>query len=437
LNKHLNIFIPYSKEYRTYQLENDLTRALAITLTEDSLFFHEFLKKIFEETPFYGQLFDSMESNIKISIEIQKNTKDIKNFDHIFAISLSESKLKDFWGYLIKNNNYLDYEYICDLTIKINKILLIIEIKRDDVNCTEQLFYQIKNICKKNKQEVCKKIITAYDLNWEKLLKIAIRVLNFERSFNKKNTFLYNFIQLIESHNRNWLPETPINSLNPKDEALLKRRIESAINKTSKQHKKIEKLDYNDRLGISFPKKWANEILFNFSELGDLEITIYPGNTKGQGYKIFNNKTYFSEKIQILNKAYDLEKKYHIKFTSFQRYFSGLWFEEKDLKKELYTKENYYLYTGRIKKERWKEIEFFLDDHFKKNFNWKALADWNSKVINSGKTQFDISFGYQIYFNIPFNDLKAIDKKQKDIQNLSRLILEIFTKFQDNLLNFK
>ena len=41
MNKHLNIFTTYAKDNRTYQLENDLTRSLAICLQEDALFFHE------------------------------------------------------------------------------------------------------------------------------------------------------------------------------------------------------------------------------------------------------------------------------------------------------------------------------------------------------------------------------------------------------------
>jgi hypothetical protein len=32
MNKHLNLFTSYSKDDRNYQLENDLTRALAISL---------------------------------------------------------------------------------------------------------------------------------------------------------------------------------------------------------------------------------------------------------------------------------------------------------------------------------------------------------------------------------------------------------------------
>ena len=37
MNSHLNIYRTYTEINRKYQLENDLTRALAIALQEDSL----------------------------------------------------------------------------------------------------------------------------------------------------------------------------------------------------------------------------------------------------------------------------------------------------------------------------------------------------------------------------------------------------------------
>lgn len=68
MNKHLNFFNSYSKDERNYQLENDLTRALAICLQEDNLLLHEILKTIFTGTPFYNQLFDEYSKDNKINI---------------------------------------------------------------------------------------------------------------------------------------------------------------------------------------------------------------------------------------------------------------------------------------------------------------------------------------------------------------------------------
>lgn len=437
MNSHLNIFKTYTKKEREYQLENDLTRALAISLQEDSLFFHEILKLVFNGTDYYSQLFDSLENEVEISIDIQKQTSKITEYEHIFAITLSETSQSDFW----KSENNRNYDPICDIAIKINNIYLIIEAKRDKVDCTLQLYNQILNIISNEDKKIenlnkedFKNIITPFDLNWEKLMKIVVRVLSFEKSFGNTNRFLSDFTSLVRSHNYKLLPEAPINALSSTNKNLILRRIESAIIESSKTNDSISKLTYNDRLGISFSKSWAQEILFEISDFGDLQVYIYPGNTKSQGYELFKSVPGFNNEIELLKEKYKIEKSYHIKFTSFQKYFAGLYFKDNELKKELYTVNNFEKFTGRKKRDKWgkwNEIELLLDDSL--NYDWKTQCNWD-KLINSGKNQFDISFGYEILVTIPFEKLKKIDTNSSDLSNLIKLINEIHQKYSDDLL---
>lgn len=437
MNSHLNIFKTYTNSQRSFQLENDLTRAFAISLQEDSLFFNEVLKEVFNGTKFYSQLFDSLESETTISIDIQKRTSQISDYEHIFAITLSEAEIGNFW----EAENNRNYDPICDLVIKINNIYLIIEAKRDNFDCTAQLYNQVLNVINSeeenttslNKAEHGRKI-TPFDMNWSKLMAIAVKVLSFEKSFGNTNRFLSDFVSLVKSHNYRWLPESPINSLQSNNKSSILRRIDSAIIEASKADNNITKLHYNDRLGIVFTKSWAQEILFDINEDGDLIVAIYPGNTKSQGYNIFRTDPTFSREIQILDETYLVSKNYHIKFTSFQKYFTGLWFGDNKLKQELYTRNNFYKYTGRKKRGKaWNEIEKLFDNNL--NFDWKKECKWNEKIINSGKNQFDISFGYVMVLKIPFDKLKELDTVQSDLNNLTELIKEINKEFSDNLLN--
>jgi len=436
MNNHLNVFKTYSKENRAYQLENDLTRSLAICLQEDALFFHEFLKIIFNqsETDFFNRLFESIDSNNEINIDIQLNANKITNFDYVFAVSLSENEMSDFWS----QNFEKDYDPICDLVIKINNIIIVIETKRDNVNCTAQLYNQIFNICKFNFVDKeftnlnFKEIIYPFDLNWKKLMIIATKVASFEKSTNNHNRFLVDFIELIKSHNHNWLPESSIYSLKPENKILIERRIESAIIDLCKTNN-INKLQYNDRIGIDFQLPWAQEILFSINDKGDLVSAIYPGNTKGQGYHLFNSDPKFSDKIEIQSIEYDVEKMYHIKFTSFQKYFTGLWFGDKELKDNLYTSLNFNKFTGRKKRGiHWSEIENLFNMYL--NFDWKSKCKWDELIIGSGKNQFDISFGYKIAITIPFEKLKSIDLKRENLKNLVQLLFEINSGFSNKLI---
>ena len=355
MNKHLNIFKTYTKKNRSYQLENDLTRALAICLQEDALFFHEVLKTIIDDSDLYNRLFEDLDGDTEVQIEIQKRTSLIEEFDKVFAVSLSESAMSNFW----QQNHNSEYDPICDLVITINNILIVVEAKRDNIDCTSQLYNQILNIFNKQNKpfENNQEAITPFDLNWKKLMAIAVKVASFEKTTGNTNRFLTDFIQLVKEHNFSWLPETPIGSLKNVNAKSIFRRIESAIIKFCDNNEAIEKLAYRDRLGTTFTKGWANEVLFNVDKkTGDLVVEIYPGNTKGQGYHIFRNEPQFNPQLNIDGESYAIEKNYHIKLMG-QSYITGLWLDEDDFKKNLYTKRNFHKYTGRVRREAWKETE--------------------------------------------------------------------------------
>jgi hypothetical protein len=430
MNKHLNLFNSYSKADRNYQLENDLTRALAICLQEDNLLLHEILKQIFSGTNFYNQKFDEYSKDNKVNIEIQKEVSSLEDFEHIFAVSLTSSvmNIEDFFS----KEHHAVYDPVCDLVITLNNVIIIIEVKRDNTDCTAQLYNQIFNALKdtgiKNITE--NEPVTPVDLNWYKLMEIAVNVNNFHKTTNIKNRFLKDFIQYIREHNYSWLPEVSISSLYPNSKNAIFRRIKTAVTNSN-----IKNLD-NDRLGFKYPRPFADEIIFKILDNGDLSISIYPANTKSQGKHIFQNNgtKQFSEEISIDGKIYKLNKVCHIKFTSFQKYFEGLWFDDTDLKVELYNYKNFLQYSGRKKRDKdWLELEALFNNSFYSTYKWKEYCNWESKIINSGKSQFDISFGYELSFEIPFNTLKQIDTKKEDITNLKIVLEEIHKQLQSIL----
>ena len=433
MNTHLNLYKTYTKTTRTYQLENDLTRALAICLQEDTLFFHEVLKSIIS-TAHYNQIFESLETEIIVTIDIQKETSKINGFDHIYAVSLSEGLLGEFWSQTHNTN----YDPICDIVISINNIVLIIEAKRDSVNCTAQLYNQILNLTKLNgykdefSKEFYENMVTPIDLNWMKLMNLSVKIANVEEAMKNRNRFLTDFIQMIKHHNFRWLPESSISALQPDNKKAIEKRIASAVEQIDKTNPNVNKLPYNDRLGLDFPLPWAQEVLFNISDDGDLVAVIYPGNTKGQGYSLFSKNPEFSSKTTILDNEVEIHKAYHIKFTSFQKYFSGLWFKETDLNANLYNSENFHKYTGRKKRgQQWEELEQLFDNFL--NYDWREQCKWKS-ILASGRSQFDISFGYEFCITIPFQTLKNIDTQQASLDKLVQLLTEIHEMYVSQLI---
>lgn len=430
MNKHLNIFKTYTEINRNYQLENDLTRALAICLQEDPLFCHEVLKTIIDDSSAYNQLFEDLDSQIEIQIEIQKRTSLIDDFGKVYAVSLSESLMSAFW----EQDYNAEYDPICDMVITVNDVLIVIEAKRDNIDCTAQLYNQILNIFKHQEKNIVdyKEIIKPFDLNWRKLMPIAVKVASFEKATGNSNRFLIDFIQLVKGHNFAWLPETPIGSLKSVNPDSIYRRVESALVHYCDNDETVEKLVYNDRLGTTFSKGWANELLFEVdSKSGDLEVSIYPGNTKGQGYYIFDKAAEFSNRLTIDGENYITKKCYHIKMMG-QSYITGLWLDESEFIKPLYTSESFYKYSGRVQRDNWSVIENLLDQHI--SSDWREQCRWQDRILDSNRTVFNIAFGYHISLVIPSQKLAQLDTKHSDITPLANFLQKIYQAFESDLI---
>lgn len=434
MNRHLNIYKTYAKENRSYQLENDLTRAFAITLQEDPLVLGEVLKNLIPKR--FDLLFSDPDSESNIEILIQQRVSDINEFDDIIAVSLSATEMQPD-AFKNQTHNIL-YDPICDLVIRVNEILIIVEAKRDNIDCAAQLYNQVFNILEKNNRiEEFEEIVTPVDLNWPKLMGLCTKVLSFEASTGNINRFLSDFVGLVKEHNFRWFPELPLGALKVENTRGINRRFESALIESAK-HLNVQKLRSSDRMGLEINRDWAKELLLSFNEIGDLVFAVYPGNTKGQGYGLFRNEPKFKKTINSRNVSYPTSYQYHVKFTSFQKYFSGLWFSDNELKKELYTVNNFHKYTGRkYRGADWSGLEKLFDQCFKESYNWRDdnHSQWDQKMINSGKNRFDVSFGYEVTVTIPYSELKKVDIDKDEIGGLVSLISDIYHEFEDILIS--
>lgn len=430
MNKHLNLFRTYAKKERTYQLENDLTRALAICLQEDALFLHEVLQFIFDGDARYNKLFQDINKQPELNISIQKNAQSIEGYKHIYAVSLSQAEMVNFWD----QSRVDEYDPICDLVLTINDVCIVVEAKRDGIDCTAQLYNQIFNILRKDNLSLteCKDMVTDRDLNWKRLMTIAVKVSSFEKMSGNKNRFLADFIQLVRDHNPEWLPATPIASLSPKSCNAIYRRIRIAVEAFEAARDNLKLLTYNDRLGTNFSKGWADEVLYEACpETGDLVASIYPGNTKTQGRHIFHKDPEFSTDILLNGQSYPLSIGYHVKFSG-QAYVSGLWFDDRKMKKNLYTHEIFKNKTGRYTKEIWSDIEELLDEHL--SYDWREQCEWQMKILDSNRTVINMAIGYVITLTIPKEALDKLDTQIHDTTQLTKLVGHIYDTFENDLI---
>jgi|GEM_PF-955004 len=450
MSKFLNVFRYYTSKDREYQLENDLSKALAITLMENSMFLYESLKEILDADDFEKLLNQDL-SNTSLDISIQRNTKDLKNFDKIYAVSVSEDTLNtiDFYNLNIGVIN----KEITDIVIQINalekttnqRIAIIFEVKRKNQSVLQQLFDQaISMVSNDNvdfnfqnfRDEDFSKIIIAKDWNWKKIMLTAWSVYNFQKFTESDTKILNDFIEFVRAHNALWMPQFCLNKTSADSHSKIMERIEDSINASFVPD---EVLPYKGRLGVKMNDvKWCNElIIYNDlkNSIPSIKFAIYPGNTKSQGNFIFHKKNIpeLKQLLIIRGATYIVSHQFHIKFSAFNSYFSSIDFIQSDLLKEseIYTKVNFNKFSGRKGRNNnnWQDIADFFDMYFTPDFDWRSKCNWQEKMINSKRTRFDISFGYSCMITIPYSTLKIIDVDTNNLLDLGGFVKDVRQEF--------
>lgn len=440
MNSHLNIFKPFSNNPIKDIIEDNLSRALVLCLENNSLLFHEFLRTIFFETS-QGHLFHNLLSDITekdaYSIDIQVETTEIKeSFQKVFALTMTGAPLEmdDF----LQKRKLQEKKHCTDIFIAINDIAIVIEVKRDNTDCRNQLYQQVAAFT----EVVDENTTYPLDFNWPKLMRLVNRVDGFQNLIGQSDKQLKDFIDLIQSFNPNWIPVPPLastgNEISKKIQ--IKQRIVAALKNIKEQEGQI--LDYNNRIGLSLNYGWAKEIVINFKETPentiDLAFGIWPGNTKGQGSivlkKLKKNQDWLPPTLlEVKGQQFNVEWVYELKFSHFNGYVTNLLIGNEYLKprKKLISEHVHWNHTGKFDRNHWAELENFLDDYLIDSYDWRAEAGWEKHFLSTGRNYLTFSIGYQIQTIVPVAYLQTIDTRIEDLQPLSDFIRAIENKYSN------
>lgn len=433
-NKHLNIFRPFSQELTKENIEDNLSRAFVLCLLNNHLLKYEFLRAIFdkvESTSTFENLFASVIDLSKSHIDIQVNLKEVDDeFSTIIAVSMTGRDLdvSDFFSYEENNNK----EHITDIFISINDVAIIIEVKRNNENCIQQLYQQATSLKSDKNEEDIKPL----DFSWPKVMELVNRMNGFQKLFNSSDNYLENFIDLIKSHNPNWIPVSPLASIeNTKDNIFkVRQRLSLALNNIKDED--INVLDYRDRIGLQIKTNWAKEIVIHTVIDQDgkivLKFGIWPGNTKGQGTIMHRklNKTKDWKpptELKINQKVYKVEWAYELKFCHFNGFVNNIIVTDDDIKpgKNLITKHIHNKFTGKYDRKQWDKLDEFLSTTLVDSYDWKKELDWGKHFENTGRNYLTLSIGYQIQTIVHFDKIKDIDTVTDRSKKLSNFISKI------------
>jgi len=435
MDKHLNLFRFFNGS--SYEFwEDNLSRAFAICLKNDATFLSFILKNILEEK-IYSQAFSNEYPNSFIDIDLQQKVNYLSSYTYIYAVACSGLEINEKEIQKVKSRTTDNPE--TDLLIKIGDICIIFEFKRTNEDCSAQLKQQAE-IIKNNSPD--SEPIKFIDLDWMKIIKIALSVLSIERQINNENVFLKNFIDFVEDFNPDWFPEKklseipfPIQRNNYEDpnESYLYNRLN-----TIKEY--VFGADNTkwvaDRYIISIDKQWAQELHVGYSSINGenfITVEIYPGDTKGQGYGYFKkDKNYNWEEETICN--YSIVAYYYLKFSHFN---SGItWLElTKEESKKTHNFDFFKDWSGRYNAKtytrNWKSK--FVKDLNKIIPGWKDRTDWDEVIANSNRTYFDLSVGTHLMILVPYTEAKKLDDIDGKNNKLAEKIRKIYKELSKKI----
>ncbi len=427
MNNHLNIFRFFNESTEKEFVENNLSRAFSICLTNNSFFFNQYIQNIVSSED-YEYLFSYISKDTKYSIDIQVDITTIEkeSFSKIYAVAMTSDNalsMDDFFH----QPEYGDKKNISDIIISIKDIVIIIEVKRTGEDCKAQLYNQVLPFIKGNYKVVPKRF------SWQETVKLMEKIKNVQLLVSQSSVFINDFLQLSEIRFPDWFEPKPFNVLPYSSQhgsinhIQLIKRMRQALTGS-----KYELLTYTDRLGISVPFDWASEInpYFQSSDNETKEYVafyIWPGNTKQQGYQIFNKSLDWQNKrtLSIDNQEYELKIIKNVKLCHFNRYVSGINYTDQDIIKPLHTPGNFVKQSGKWSKDKWEDFEKLMDEHFKPEFGWKEHCEWTENFINTDRSYFTMSLGYEVALFIPYSHFKSIDKTENDIDKVSEFINKI------------
>lgn len=426
MNQHLNLFRYFNESNGSEFIENNLSRAFALCLQHDILFFSHYINAIVD-TEDYEYLFNYFEGSNRYIIDLQINTNalELSEIRKVYPVAMTADKDLDLEDFLRLTSTEIKETNYTDVFILIKDIAIVIEVKRNSTDCKIQLFNQIIPFLNaENKIEIIPR-----NFSWKHTMIIMEQVSNIEKLNGIKSGLISDFLSLSEIRYPYWFSSKPffllpaLSDHTPKSIHARNLRLKQIINGSSQ-----EILSYSDRMAIGVTFPWASEIIPYFQNLENTDyivFTIWPGNTKQQGHNVYTrvSQDWVNKKsLDVGGMQCELDVEFHMKFSHFNKYITAINFTAEDLVSAINTPLNYFHKSGKWDIHRWHEFEEFMDDHFKPEFDWKAKCGYESHFVNTERSYFTVSFGYEVDLFVPYKEFQKMDKTINDYKTPSAFI---------------
>jgi hypothetical protein len=423
-NRHMNLFAHYAESPTDVILENNLTRSLAIVLQNDEMVRDNFLAAI---VPSYREL--DIDDDAQYQIDIQRDTSCIEPLSNIYAVSLTTRSFShnDFDA-AKENSTELQRP---DLTIAFGDTLIVIEVKRNDENCLNQLKTQISRI-----QGESRGVITYTAISWSLVIDIIEKVCKKRDAGRfQQNRITSDFVEFLKMQYPGWVlakPLSKIKTISDSTKPQIIKRLDKIKNSLGRELNST-----GGRNSISIDWGIASEINVQpfkneESKIDFITVAVWPGDTKSQGWGIWCNerwKKWINEKaMRIFDYTFEIETSPYIKFSHFQQGVDWLWIKQENIN------QLGDVFFRQISGRKWRQDWGTLDQKLSALIpDWKAQCKWQEKFEGSNRNKVEISIGCEYVVYIPYAIASIIDATD-DTKEFSKLLNSVIEEMKTRLI---
>jgi hypothetical protein len=440
-NQHLNFFRFFNGSAVDYW-EDNLSRAFAICLKQDPLLFQMVLQRIAGKE--YNSWVNQDAGPVSIEVDVQVRMKDLAEYDCNKYVAIASSGKKHSQKELDDASPDGDYEAITDLVIKFNDVCLFFEFKRDQSDCSRQLARQIEKLegARKNNDKEDATNITRQDFSWPDIIQTTLQTLSFQRELGGENPFTKEFIDFLERNHPNWFPQKRFGEISfttdydDPNYYYLNHRIKQLLLKVRKEDKVKER---HKKYYIEEDWGWVKEIHVTGeskpgegkgSENSFLVVTIYPGDTKGQGVVYFKNEIINRIRKRTELSGFELTRESYLKLSHFNRGLGWVFFDEKEYP-GLISSDFFWGFSGKHERKDWDAFKTKMDEIGPKD--WRQSCGWDAlfETEEYNRNYFTLSVAQKVQVWIPYSTAQGLDKTEASEENeLVKKLTEIIDELQ-------
>lgn len=433
-NRHLNIFEHYSQA-NALPIENNVSRGLAIVMSENALFLDRFI--------------DLINSNCNVGTHVQKHSNaediDIGIQQSITKIVDAYSSPKLIIGVTLTTEKHVEWSedtikpgetLITDIVIQCKDTLIVIEVKRNTTDARTQVQAQVESLIHEiEKRNETTPAVEYINGNWEDVIELLQQVYNITGKY--ESSILGHYLKHLENRYGQWFPVALLSdiTISPENRILIEKRLLKIIQNCCQNEDDEKK--YTGRYIIPLDYNFLTEAQVDMDyDKKSLMVTMWAGDTKWQGYNLYkttkNDLSWINENEIIVDgiKLESMVEPYlrlaHFQSTIFapnidNRYYDLHFGTDKDKCLALWsdiTKEWKRPTWGELQKKLLTQYKGLIDkDEFEQGFT--------SKFENTNRGYVHVSFGYKVTTYIPEKTFRQLERKGGSEKQDDRLALFI------------